>query len=231
MTTTTDLLARLAKNTSTENNKTGSSVVRVCGEEHSASSIGGTATVYLAHDNDMCFISDYKFKIVLNDGDNISNPNAPTPMNVVYGTRSWKTVDEFMRAYPLGSAIDVDGLFGIQCVDYANAFWVGQVGRQIDCGFANARGIWKVQRNKNAGGDFDFITSWSQLKKGDWIVWDGGDFGHIAMAVDSPTGDTIRVWNQNVSGQKWPAGGATLSEDQNTSKHFLGAFRYRFWEG
>lgn len=228
MTTIADLTAKNAHDISVNNNKRGAAVVRVCGEEHAAISNGGRAVIFLAHDNDMCYISDYRFKLVLGDGGFTSNPNAPKPMNVPHGIRLYSSVQAFKNAYPLGSAIDADGAYGAQCVDYANAFWWGMVDRSIDCGGDNARGIWTQRKEYNAGTEFTTSTDWASIKPGDWIVWGGGTYGHIAMAVATPSGNSVRVWNQNVSGTPWPTGGRALSEDTWTNSGFLGYFRYKW---
>lgn len=227
-----DIESQVARNTReniTANNKRGSAVVRVCGEEHSASADNGTACIYLTADNDLCFISDYKFKIVFNNGDENAWQNMPVPTTVLRGTGLWKSYQEFQRQYPIGSALDADGAYGCQCVDYANAFWLGQVGRAINCGGKNARGIWEVARDYNAGSEFGYGEVWEDILPGDWVVWGGSEYGHIAMAVASPSGDTLKVWNQNgYNGTPWPAGGKTLSEDERSKDWFLGYFRFEY---
>lgn len=231
MTTISGQTAKNAKNISIENNKKGASIVRVCGEEHFAISEGGTATVYLAHDNDMCFISDYKFKLVLGDGNSSSHgSNVPVSADIIRGYNTWKSMSEFQAAYPIGTAVDVDGAYGAQCWDYASAFWWGQCNRGFATGGDNARGSWTAARDINAGTEFDLISSWQELMPGDWIVWGNGSFGHVAMAVSFPSGGSITVWNQNgETGIPWPTGGKAISQDVCTSGGFLGAFRYRAW--
>lgn len=231
MATLSGQTAKNAKNISVENNKKGATIVRVCGEEHFAISEGGTATTYLAHDNDMCFISDYKFKLVLGNGNSSSSgSNVPVSVDVIKGYATWQTMREFQAAYPIGAAVNVDGAYGAQCWDYASAFWWGQCGRGFATGGDNARGTWTRAREINAGVEFDLISSWYSLQPGDWIVWGNGDFGHVAMAVSAPSGNTIQVWNQNgASGQPWPTGGKTISLDTCYQAGFLGAFRYRGW--
>lgn len=228
MTTIADQTAKNAHDISVNNNKTGASIVRVCGEEHSAISTGGRAMVFLAHDNDMCFISDYRFKLVFGDGSGYTNPNAPIPMNVPHGIRLYSSVDAFKAAYPIGSAIDTDLYYGAQCVDYASAFWWGMVDRNISCGSDNARGIWTEARAYNAGTEFTTSTDWSSIKPGDWIVWGTGTYGHIAMAVSTPSGNNVIVWNQNNGGIPWPAGGAAVSQSTMSNSGFLGYFHYKW---
>lgn len=227
-----DLSEQVAKNTRefiTNNNKRGASIARVCGEEHTGEASNGTAYLYLVGDNDLCYISDMKFKLVFNDGDVNAWQSMPVPAKWVVGHDTWKTVSDFKAAYPIGTALDVDGDFGSQCVDYANAFWYGMVGRPISTGGDNARGIWTRARAQNAGTEFDLITNKNDLKPGDWIVWGTGTYGHIGMAVATPSGNEIKVWSQNWSGIPWPAGGRAISEDMLSLDGFLGAFRFKGW--
>lgn len=228
MTTVAGLSAKNAHNIAVENNKRGAAIVRVCGEEHAAISNGNAATFFLAHDNDMCFISDYKFKIILGTGGTGTNPNNPIPANVPRGTRLYSSVDAFIAQFPVGTAIDADGIYGAQCVDYASAFWLGMCDRFVDCGGNNAKGIWLNSWAVNKGTEFDSISSWVSLQKGDWIVWDTGTYGHIAMAAGAPSGNSIQVYNQNVSGIPWPDGGRAVSLDNRSNSGFLGAFRFKW---
>lgn len=230
MTTVTQQVAENAKRLNTDYNKIGASIVRVCGEEHYAPSSGNSATVYLCHDNDMCYISDYKFKLVFGNGSGSGSQWAPVARNVHRGTRLWPTIRDFQLEYPLGSAIDADGAFGCQCYDYANAFWYGQVDRGLVNGNDNARGVWTLGRDTNKGTEFTLVTNWADLQPGDWIVTGSGQFGHICMAVTVPSGNSITVWNQNVSGYAWPSGGRVLSQDTLVSNAFLGAFRFTNWD-
>lgn len=223
-------VAKNAREFITNNNKRGATIARICGEEHSAIAEHGTANIWLTCDNDLCYISDYKFKIIFNGGSSTAWENIPVGTKWITGYNTWPNVDAFKTAYPLGSALNVDGKFGCQCVDYANAFWVGMVGRQISCGGANARGIWENARSYNAGTEFETGTNWSSIKPGDWVVWGNSEYGHIAMAVASPSGTQLQVWEQNgANGTPWPEGGKTLAASTLKQEGFLGYFRYKGW--
>lgn len=228
-----DLFAQVAENTkiaNTNQNKRGATIARVCGEEHDAKADNGTANIFLVADNDLEYISDYKFKLIFNAGDVNAWQNMPLPTPWVTGCKTWSSYQQFQQAYPIGSALDVDGKYGCQCVDYANAFWMGQTcGRAINCGGDNARGIWNNARAYNAGSEFDTGTTWSNIRAGDWVVWGNGTYGHIAMAISSPSGNNLSVWEQNgANGTPWPAGGKTLAQGTMTNSGFLGYFRYRY---
>lgn len=229
MNSVANLAASNAKNISTENNKRGAAIVRVCGEEHSAKSTAGTAVTYIAHDNDMCFVSDYKFKLILGTGsEEVYNPWAPKYSEIIHGRSTWKTLADFQRQYPINSYIDVDKEFGAQCYDYINAYWLGQVGRPIQS-VDNATGIWDMRTN-NSAGEFGLITSWEALRPGDWIIWSGpSSAGHVAMATSYPKGNNIIVWGQNQINPNYTTGHA-LSRMAANYAYFRGAFRYLGWD-
>lgn len=228
-----DLQSQVAQNTRdniTNNNKRGATIARVCGEEHNAIASGGTATIFLTCDNDLCYISDYKFKLVFNGGSSGGWINAPIPTSWSKGPGLWSTFEDFKRAYPIGSALDtIEGNAGAQCTDYANAFWWGAVGRPVNC-YGHAKTIFDGHAAENAGSEFDLITNWADLKPGDWLVWGGSQYGHVAVAVSRPSGDSITVWEQNGStGAVYPAGGKCVGEATAKKANFLGAFRLKRW--
>lgn len=213
-------------------NQRRSTIVRKYGEEHDADFIGDVATFYLPVDTDMEYISELKVKLVLgNIGSSGSNSGGSYDRGG-WGVNTFPSYESWLAKYPVGSAIDADGLYGCQCVDYAKAFWMYQVNRSVLTGPAqSAYEIWTVNRATNAGSEFDLITSWSQIKKGDWIIWGGGDYGHVAMAAeDYPGIDSIHIYEQNgAGGTPMPKGGKTLSLGTKSSSGFLGAFRYKRW--
>ena len=84
-------------------------VVRVCGEEHTATG-HGTANVYLTLDNDMAYISEYKFKLVFGTGGDGSG--TPHGADVIRGTNTWASADAFIAQYPIGTALDTDNTWG-----------------------------------------------------------------------------------------------------------------------
>lgn len=231
-----DLTSQVVKNTrqlSAQMSQRKHCIVRVCGEEHIGEG-SGQAQIWLTLDNDMAYIAEMKFKLVF------GNPGAgnttPTGSDFVRGTNTYPTFQSWVSKYPVGSAIDTDGAWGAQCWDYANAFWLAQVNRRLETGPNHtAAECWTYSRTVNAGSDFDLITDWNQIKKGDWIVWTGGAYGHIGMAYsDGPNGSgLIDVYAQNQGGLAWPTGGAAISSMQYArvqgSLTFAGAFRYKKW--
>lgn len=214
-----------ARNQQADFSQRRAAVVRICGEEHPASG-NGSAVVYLTLDNDMAYISEMKFKLVLGSG---GASTAPTGAGVHHGVRTWANIDAFISEYGVGTAVDTDGSWGAQCWDYANAFWLGQVNRTLQTGANHAAyEIWTASRTTNAGSEFTLITNVNNIKKGDWVVWGGGSYGHVALALAAPSGGKIRVIGQNQGGTPWPTGGASANETELSTANILGAFRYNW---
>lgn len=139
----------------------------------------------------------------------------------------WNTPQGFLDA-TLGKNYDMDGVYGKQCWDYMDFFWLKQVGRTLITkpgGNGCARDCWTVSRKVNAGTEFSLITSKSQLKVGDVVVFGTGKNGHIGMVQAIKTaGVTIVLQGQNQGTIRTKVTRITLQLNG-----FLGAFRYKAW--
>lgn len=145
-----------------------------------------------------------------------------------------------------GKRFNLDGAYGVQCVDGAAAVWA-HVGRWIDTGDTNqAQGTWNVEsaRNRNAGNEFYLITDVTQIKKGDIVVirgnwsssftWNNNGniesvaatsyAGHIGFS-DADYNSTLR-WDMYDQGTDRGFSTHTWAWDGDG---FLGAFRYKGW--
>lgn len=94
-----------------------------------------------------------------------------------------KTPTDFYNAYN-GKAIDYDGAYGVQCVDGFKVFchWAGIPVKPTLNNWAN--GYWIYRDTQGFSEWFDYIYDASQLKDGDWCIWDKGSsnsLSHIAM--------------------------------------------------
>lgn len=119
--------------------------------------------------------------------------------------------------------------WGAQCVSLAQAFWTNYAGRSVSvCGTGAARGIW-VCKEQNAGEDFVLITDARDIQPGDWIVTDGGAYGHVATAVGPYTNGYVAVYGENQGGVACPEGGAQPNVINLSMKKFLGAFRPKIY--
>ena len=139
----------------------------------------------------------------------------------------WNTPTAFLNN-TLGGAYDMDKYpkgQPFQCWDYADYFWVNQVGRMLvtKTGGGSVRDCWNVSRKVNAGKEFDLITNKKDLKVGDWVVFNGGTDGHIGIVKSiTKAGVTVMLQGENQGSTKVTVISRSLSD-------FLGAFRYKEW--
>lgn len=94
-----------------------------------------------------------------------------------------KTPQDFYNQYN-GKRIDYDGSYGVQCVDGFKVFckWAGVP--VVATGNGWASGFWLNRYKLGLDKYFYFITDRSQVRQGDWCVWNKGsscDSSHIAM--------------------------------------------------
>lgn len=236
MSSITREVASNSKYNSTQNNQRGAAIVRVCGEEHVGIKNGGDNIFFLMHDNDMCYISDYKFKLIFGTGGVATSESSTTPVPETppgWGTKIYTSIDDFMSKAGIGTAWDVDNNWGAQCWDYAALFWRTMTGRDLYTGKNKAaKEAWTESRTVNAGTEFDLVTNFADLKKGDWAFWSRGTTGHVALIVESPSGNTVKTWAQNITSEPaaipYPSGGTAVVEHVETNATFLGAFRYKW---
>lgn len=225
-----EMTARNSAQFQSDFNKRGTQMVREFCSEHTATSHGGTAEIVLGYDTDLSLCTEWQFKLFFTGASNITfDP-------IVQGNGIYKTYDAWVSAHPEGSYVNTDGSYGAQCWDYGSAFWLSQVNRQLETGNGAAYGCWTLRRDVNAGTEFALITSWSQVKKGDWVIWDKGRFsgdewGHIAMAAeDVGSKGSALFWGQNQGGTPVVGGGSTINKTSHSSYKFLGVFRYKGWK-
>lgn len=134
------------------------------------------------------------------------------------------TYDAFIAA-TLNKCITEGNPFGAQCVSLAQAFWNSYAGYSVElCGAGAARGMWAC-KEKNAGDDFVMISNAEEIQPGDWIITNGGTWGHVAMAVGYYNNGYIAVYGENQGGALCNAGGSQPNVINLSMKTFLGAFR------
>ena len=98
----------------------------------------------------------------------------------------WTTANEFLTQ-TLNKCYDMDKYpknQPYQCWDYGDYFWVNQCGRALITkagGNGCARDCWTISRQVNAGKDFDLIYDRYALRVGDWVIFNGGNNGHIGI--------------------------------------------------
>lgn len=143
---------------------------------------------------------------------------------------AWNSANQFI-SQTLGHSYDMDGYPSgqrFQCWDYADYFWVNQVGRMLITkpgGKGCILDCWNISRFKNAGNEFGIITSFASLKTGDWAAFGGSKTGHIGIVV-SRSGNTVVLQGQNQGSVKTKVTRITMA-----STYFLGAWRLKAWNG
>ena len=138
------------------------------------------------------------------------------------------TPDAYYNAV-IGKCIDLDGKYGAQCVDGFADFNYNYTGRWLTtCGTGAARGLWDCAA-ENAGDDYILITNINDLQKGDWIVFDGGQYGHVGMAMGPNNDGYIALLGENQGGPACNGGGAAYNVINISLKTFKGAFRPKIY--
>lgn len=139
----------------------------------------------------------------------------------------WKSPEEFRNAI-LGKRIDVDNFpkeQPYQCWDLPAYFWSRVVGRFLATkqGGGGAKDCWNYSRIYNAGSEFELITDRNALKVGDWLIDNGGEWGHVGMITAIVAqGQVVRLLGQNQ-----PYG--YVNEINFGLRNFAGAFRLKAW--
>lgn len=130
----------------------------------------------------------------------------------------------------LGKGFDIDGYYGWQCWDGAALLWQ-QIGKTLSTGGTGAaKGCWTNARDINAGTDFTLVTNVRDVKRGDVVVYGGGQWGHIGFAdADYNGGTWISTLGQNQGGNPGPNGGSSFNVTNVAANNFLGAFRFKRW--
>ena len=119
------------------------------------------------------------------------------------GQGEWYPTDTYQHFIEatVGKCVTEGNPFGAQCVSLAQAFWTSYAGYGLDtCGTGAARGIWTC-KEKNADDSFVMITDPANIQPGDWIITNGGTWGHIAIVHDGGDIDYFISFEQNTLGK------------------------------
>ena len=146
----------------------------------------------------------------------------------VYVYAPTDTFTEF-RDYTYGKCWNVDGAWGSQCWDLAALYWMNYTndGRSFStCGSGAVKEAWSC-KEKNAGDEFELIYSAEDIKAGDWVVFDGGLYGHVGEAMGSYNNGYVALLGTNQGSTPCEGGGSAANIINISTKNFLGAFRPR----
>lgn len=158
------------------------------------------------------------------DGNQVLAPEGELP-DLGQGAYYDVSSPQAFKGATYGKCIDMDGYFGSQCVDLYAAFQLSYANRWPNvCGTGAARGLWDC-KEQNAGEEYELIYDPTQLQAGDWVVFGGGQYGHVGMALGPTTNGYVALLGENQGGAPCVGGGAATNIINMSTKTFLGAFR------
>ena len=129
----------------------------------------------------------------------------------------------------INKCIIANNKYGAQCVSLARVFWWSYANRDVStCGTGMAKGMMNCA-DQNAGNDFDIYWKDSayKIQAGDWLVFDGGQYGHIGMALGAVSNGYVALLGENQGGHSCGQGvGGSATNIINISiKNLIGYYR------
>lgn len=129
----------------------------------------------------------------------------------------------------LNKCIIANNYYGAQCVSLARAFWWSYADRDVStCGTGMAKGMMNCA-DVNAGEDF--VVMWKEdvnkIQAGDWLVFGGGQYGHIGMALGSVKDGYVALLGENQGGHSCGSnvGGSATNIINISVKNLIGFYR------
>lgn len=131
----------------------------------------------------------------------------------------------------LGKCIIANNYYGAQCVSLARVFWWSYADRDVStCGTGMAKGMMNCA-DQNAGDDF--IIYWkedaSKIQAGDWLVFDGGQYGHVGMALGGNNNGYVALLGENQGGKACKEGGSATNIINISLKNLIGFYRPKLY--
>ena len=132
---------------------------------------------------------------------------------------------EAFRDDTLNKCIYANNRFGAQCVSLARVYWWSYADRDVStCGTGMAKGMMNCA-NQNAGDDFLVFWGNQGIQDGDWVVSEGGQYGHICMALGPVVNGYVACLGENQGGRKCDKGGAATNIINYNVKNVIGYYR------
>lgn len=129
----------------------------------------------------------------------------------------------------MGKCVIEGNYYGAQCVSLARTFWLNYTGRAFStCGTGAAKGAFNCSV-ENAGDEFEVITDPNELEAGDWIIFSGGLYGHVGMAMGPANNGYIALLGENQGGKACDEGGSATNIINISLKNFIGAYRPKIY--
>lgn len=129
----------------------------------------------------------------------------------------------------LGKCIIANNYYGAQCVSLARVFWWSYADRDVStCGTGMAKGMMNCA-DENAGDDFEIYwrDSIDKIQAGDWLIFDGGMYGHVGMALGGNNNGYVALLGENQGGHSCGAnvGGSATNIINISLKNLIGFYR------
>lgn len=131
------------------------------------------------------------------------------------------------RNATLGKCIIANNYYGAQCVSLSRVFWWSYANRDVStCGTGMAKGMMNCAE-QNAGDDFEIYwadAKWN-IQAGDWLIFDGGQYGHVGMALGPVSNGYVALLGENQGGHACEGGGAATNIINISIKNLIGYYR------
>lgn len=131
------------------------------------------------------------------------------------------------RNATLGKCVYANNKWGAQCVSLSRSFWFSYAGRDVStCGTGMAKGMMNCAE-QNAGDDFEIYwadAKWN-IQAGDWLIFDGGQYGHVGMALGPVSNGYVALLGENQGGSPCEGGGAATNIINISIKNLIGYYR------
>ena len=136
------------------------------------------------------------------------------------------TPEAFKNA-TLGRCVYASNKYGAQCVSLARSYWFSYAHRDVStCGTGMAKGMMNCA-DQNAGNDF--LIYWKgdagKIQSGDWLVFEGGQYGHVGMALGPVVNGYVALLGENQGGGYCQGGGAATNIINISIKNLIGFYR------
>ena len=134
---------------------------------------------------------------------------------------------EAFRNATIGRCIIANNYFGAQCVSLARVFWWSYADRDVStCGTGMAKGMMDCAE-QNAGDDFEihWKEDYREIQAGDWLVFNGGRYGHVGMALGHVVNGYVALLGENQGGDACAGGGAATNIINISVKNLIGFYR------
>ena len=134
---------------------------------------------------------------------------------------------EAFKNATLNRCIYGNNIFGAQCVSLARVYWWSYADRDVStCGTGMAKGMMKCAK-ENAGDDFIVFNedAKDEIQAGDWLVFTGGQYGHIGMALGPVHNGYVTLLGENQGGRACEGGGSATNIININIKNLIGFYR------